>query len=87
MCWIEPGQAVVMRNIGSRVTPALLAQLGMLGRMGQVEGRLPGGGGGGEFHVILLQHTECGITRLADDADLLMEYFQVPASELASRFV
>jgi hypothetical protein len=23
-------------------------------------------GGGGDFHIVVLQHTDCGITRLAD---------------------
>jgi carbonic anhydrase len=30
---LKPGEAVVMRNIGGRVTPGLLEQLGMLGRI------------------------------------------------------
>src|SRR5271154_7283173 len=32
------GEVVVMRNIGGRVTPGLLEQLGLLGRIGQVAG-------------------------------------------------
>ena len=51
---IKPGEAVVMRNIGGRVTPGLLEQLGLLGRIGEVAGEIPGGGG--EFHLIGL-HT------------------------------
>jgi hypothetical protein len=35
---IQPGEAVVMRNIGGRITPGLLEQLGLLGRIGQVAG-------------------------------------------------
>jgi carbonic anhydrase len=31
---IKPGEAVVIRNIGGRVTPGLLEQLGLLGRTG-----------------------------------------------------
>jgi carbonic anhydrase len=42
---LEPGEAVVMRNIGGRVTPGLLEQLGLLGRIGQVAGAIPGGVG------------------------------------------
>ncbi|MGA8555498.1 MAG: hypothetical protein WB630_13860, partial [Candidatus Acidiferrales bacterium] len=41
---IKPGEAVVLRNIGGRVTPGLLEQLGLLGRIGEVAGRIPGGG-------------------------------------------
>ena len=66
---IKPGEAVVLRNIGGRITPGLLEQLGLLGRIGQVAGEIPGGGG--ELHIIVLQHTDCGITRLAGDPALL----------------
>ena len=70
-----PGDAVVMRNIGGRITPGLLEQLGMLGRIGQVARELPGGGG--EFHLIVLHHTDCGITRLTGDPAMLANYFQI----------
>src|SRR5271165_3506771 len=73
---IKPGEALVLRNIGGRITPALVEQLGLLGRIGQVAGATPGGGG--EFHLIVLQHTDCGITRLANDPALLSRYFQIP---------
>jgi carbonic anhydrase len=77
---IKPGEAVVMRNIGGRITPGLLEQLGLLGRIGEVAGQVPGGGG--EFHIIVLQHTDCGITRLAGDPEMLTRYFQTPEAEL-----
>ena len=32
----KPGEAVVMRNIGGQITPGLLEQLSLLGRIGQV---------------------------------------------------
>jgi carbonic anhydrase len=82
---IKPGEAVVMRNIGGRVTPGLLEQLGLLGRIGEVAGEIPGGGG--EFHIIVLQHTDCGMTRLANESELLEGYFQTSASELKSKAV
>jgi carbonic anhydrase len=82
---IKPGEAVVMRNIGGRITPGLLQQLGMLGRIGEVAGKVPGGGG--EFHIIVLQHTDCGMTRLAGETAMLMDYFQLPAGELKSKAV
>src|SRR5580700_11220303 len=82
---IKPGEAVVMRNIGGRVTPGLLEQLGLLGRIGQVAGQIPGGGG--EFHIIVLQHTDCGITRLAGDPALLARYFQIQEGELTTKAV
>src|SRR5262244_4296611 len=62
---IKPGEAVVMRNIGGRITPGLLEQLGLLGRIGEAAEAIPGGGA--EFHLIVMQHTNCGITYLAGD--------------------
>jgi hypothetical protein len=37
---IKPGEAAVMRNIGCRITPGLLEQLGLLGRIGEVAGKI-----------------------------------------------
>ncbi|MGA7922329.1 MAG: carbonic anhydrase [Candidatus Acidiferrales bacterium] len=82
---IKPGEVVVLRNIGGRVTPGLLEQLGLLGRIGEVAGRIPGGGR--EFHIIVLQHTDCGITRLAGDPGLLGHYFQIQEAELKTKAV
>src|SRR6202050_179067 len=81
----KPGEAVVLRNIGGRITPGLLEQLGLLGRIGQVAGEIPGGGG--EFHLIVLQHTDCGITRLAGDPRMLAHYFQIQERELNKKTV
>jgi carbonic anhydrase len=82
---IKPGEAVVLRNIGGRFTPGLLEQLGLLGRIGAVAGEIPGGGG--EFHLIVLQHTDCGITRLAGDPAMLAHYFQIPEGQLKTKAV
>src|SRR6516225_4504573 len=82
---IKPGEAVVMRNIGGRITPGLLEQLGLLGRIGEVAGEIPGGGG--EFHIIVLQHTDCGITRLVGNSPMLAHYFQIQEAELPTRAV
>ena len=82
---LEPGEAVVMRNIGGRVTQGLLAQMGLLGRIGEVAGGVPGGGG--PFHLIVLQHTDCGITRLTGDPALLAQFFQVSEGALEEKAV
>ena len=82
---IKPGEAVVMRNIGGRITPGLLEQLALLGRIGEVAGEIPGGGG--EFHLIVLQHTDCGITRLAGDPAMLARYFQIQEGEVKKKTV
>jgi carbonic anhydrase len=81
----KPGEAVVLRNIGGRITPGLLEQLGLLGRIGQVAGEVPGGGA--EFHLIVLQHTDCGITRLAGDPAMLTHYFQIREADLRTKAV
>ncbi len=82
---IKPGEAVVMRNIGGRITPGLLEQLGLLGRIGEVAGEIPGGGG--EFHIIVLHHTDCGITRLVGDPAMLAHYFQIQEGKLKKEAV
>ena len=79
---IKPGEAVVMRNIGGRITPGLLEQLGLLGRIGEVAEAIPGGGG--EFHLIVMQHANCGITYLAGDPAMLSRYFQIQATSTAT---
>jgi carbonic anhydrase len=81
----KPGEAVVLRNIGGRITPGLVEQLGLLGRIGQIAGEIPGGGG--EFHLIVLQHTDCGMTRLGGDPAMLAHYFQIPEAELKTKAV
>jgi len=82
---IQPGEAVVIRNIGGRITPGLLEQLGLLGRIGEVAREIPGGGG--EFHLVVLHHTDCGITRLAGDPAMLTHYFQIQEGELKAKAV
>ena len=82
---IKPGEAVVMRNIGGRITPGLLEQLGLLGRIGEVAGEIPGGGG--EFHLIVLHHTDCGITRLEGNPALLTRYFQIQDADLKTKAI
>ena len=59
--------------------------MGLRGRINQVAEAIPGGGG--EFHFIVLQHTDCGITRLANDPALLTRFFQIPEQELKTKAV
>ena len=80
---ITPGEAVVLRNIGGRVVPTLIQQLGLLGLIGQLDGVVPGGGK--EFHLIVLQHTDCGITRLARVPAQLAPFFMVPEADLEGK--
>jgi carbonic anhydrase len=74
------GEGVVMRNIGGRVTPAALRSWALLGRLSG--GRPPRGG-----HLVILHHTDCGITRLAAFPEQLAAFFEIPAGELAGKAV
>jgi carbonic anhydrase len=82
---IKPGEALVIRNVGGRVTPVLLEELRLLGRIGQVMKKSPGGGG--EYHLIVLHHTDCGITRLVGDPQMLAHYFQIEEREVTEKSV
>jgi carbonic anhydrase len=76
---LELGDAVVMRNIGGRVTPAALRSWALLGRLSR--GQPPRG------HLVILHHTDCGITRLADYPEQLAAFFEIPADQLAGKAV
>jgi hypothetical protein len=77
---LELGEGVVMRNIGGRITPATLRSWALLGRLGQ--GQPPRRG-----HLVILHHTDCGITRLTDYPEQLAAFFEIPADELDSKAV
>ena len=76
------GEAIVIRNVGGRITPATLETMGMLGRIAQGEGGLPAG-----FHLVVLHHTHCGITHLDQDPDLLASYFGIGQEDLLAKAV
>src|SRR5580698_10145448 len=82
---IESGEAIVLRNVGGRITPGLLEQMGLLGRIGQVAGGILGGDD--EHHLVVLHHTDCGITRLAGDPAMLTHYFQIAENGLKGKAV
>jgi carbonic anhydrase len=82
---VELGEAAVLRNIGGRITPGLVEQIGLLGRIAQVAEAPPNGGG--EFHLVLMEHTDCGMTRLVGDPALLAHYFQVPEKDVEAKSV
>ena len=56
---LDLGEAVVMRNIGGRVTAGVLRSWQLLAKLGQ-EGA-GGQAGGSQPHLVVLQHTDCGI--------------------------
>jgi len=82
---LKLGEAVVMRNIGGRVTPAVLRSWALLAKLGQA--RPSGQPGGSPPHMVVLHHTDCGIKRLADYPELLANYFEIPVEELDAKAV
>jgi carbonic anhydrase len=80
---LEPGEAVVIRNVGGRITPATLQTLAMLQTIAKAEGAPADG----SMQLIVLHHTDCGITRLEATPDLLAAYFGVGLAELSNRAV
>jgi carbonic anhydrase len=81
---LELGEAVILRNPGGRVTAAFVQELAVLAVVAAVEGLDPG------FELIVMHHTDCGITRLdaPDHTALIASYFgveedAVPAKHLS----
>jgi carbonic anhydrase len=80
---LDPGEAVVMRNIGGRVTPAVLRSWDMLAKLGR---RKPNDAPKtGPPHLTILHHTDCGIKQLAAFPEQLAEFFEIPVAELATK--
>ena len=80
---LKLGEAVVIRNVGGRITPGTLQTMGMLNRVAQGEGGNPGG----EFHLIVLQHTQCGIAHLEGNPDMLAGYFGIGKEGLKAKAI
>lgn len=81
---LQRGEALVIRNVGGRVTPATVQTIAMLGAIAQNEGVDPGAAG---LEIIVLQHTDCGITRLHNHPGALADSFGIDASELESKSI
>ena len=57
---LEPGDALVLRNAGGRVTPDIEQQLGVLGVLARkVSPEM--------FGLVIVHHTDCGMERIASD--------------------
>jgi carbonic anhydrase len=75
---LELGDAVVLRNAGGRVVPAMLPMLELLTAAGVVDAEAEGG-----YELVLMQHTECGMARLGEEQrELAADYLGVPPGEL-----
>lgn len=78
------GEAAIIRNVGGRITPSTLRTMTMLSKVGQANAdtHVPG-----TWNLVILHHTDCGMTDLAPYPDLLAEYFEISKSELAGKSV
>jgi carbonic anhydrase len=81
---IDLGEAAVIRNVGGRITPATLRTMVMLAKVGQANAD---GRHAGEWNLVILHHTDCGMTDLAPFPALLAEYFEIPAHDLDAKAV
>ncbi|WP_213991509.1 carbonic anhydrase [Sodalis sp. dw_96] len=76
---LQPGEAVVIRNVGGRIEPSTLHIMSILGTVTKASGGVPGTG----WNLIVLHHTDCGIKPCLTHAPgLLAKYFDVPPNEL-----
>jgi carbonic anhydrase len=64
---VELGEAAVIRNIGGRITPATLRTLALLATIARSGAAQPGDG----WNLVVVHHTDCGITRLLDYPEAL----------------
>jgi carbonic anhydrase len=81
---LEPGEAAVLRNIGGRVTPATLQMLTLLSTLPRL---LDSPSRAAGMHLVILQHTDCGVTRLAREPDRLAPYFGITPDHLDAKAV
>lgn len=75
-----PGEAVVIRNVGARINPALLETMAILRAVAQSKGKEIGEG----WNLVLLHHTDCGIIGCYDHApELLAKHLGTSVAALA----
>jgi carbonic anhydrase len=82
---LDLGEAVVMRNIGGRVTPAVLRSWGLLAKLGH--SNASDAPKTGPPHLTILHHTDCGIKRLAAFPEQLAEFFEIPIPDLDAKAI
>jgi len=84
---LEPGEAVVLRNVGGRVTPATVQLLRMLLQVPPGTSTPAGDSASSPFTLIVLQHTHCGITSMAGNTTLMADYFGIPPTDLPAKAI
>jgi carbonic anhydrase len=78
---LDLGEAAVLRNPGGRVTPAFISELAVLAAIAQIEELETG------FELIIMHHTDCGLTRLdgPDQRGMMAYFLGVGEDEVADR--
>ena len=80
---LDLGEAVVMRNIGGRITPAVLRSWDLLAKLRKSDS--DDAAETGPPHLAILHHTDCGIKRLAAFPEQLAEFFEIPVADLDTK--
>jgi carbonic anhydrase len=75
---VELGEAIVIRNVGGRVTPAVLRTLGLLAQIARTDGFTPGDG----WNLVVVHHTDCGISHLTDNLEALASELETTTEDL-----
>jgi carbonic anhydrase len=81
---LSNGEAAIIRNVGGRITPATLRTMAMLGKVGAANASTHRPG---DWNLVILHHTDCGMTDLAPLPELLAEYFEISLHELEAKSV
>ena len=79
---LDAGDAMVIRTLGGRITPTTLQTISLLLTAAQMFGASPS-----TFNIVVLHHTQCGITSLVAKPDLLADYFSIDKAELEAKAV
>ena len=72
------GEAVVIRNVAGRVTPATMRTIALLGTIARKEAGAPQG----DWALLVVHHTDCGITRILDQQQALADELGVTLDQL-----
>ncbi|MDT5133615.1 MAG: carbonic anhydrase, partial [Mycobacterium sp.] len=59
---LDNGEAAIIRNVGGRITPATLRTMALLGKVGAANASTHRPG---DWNLVILHHTDCGMTDLA----------------------
>jgi carbonic anhydrase len=80
---VQAGEAAIIRNVGGRVTPSTIDTLAMLRQVT----RAAGGDLAAGWNLVVLHHTDCGITRLGGAPKLLAGFFGISPDRLHERAI